>query len=87
MQKPSTLLANFARASKLARRLTPWQKECILRSQERSGLELYKKHADGSISGGRDLSKSAQYTSKFAQAVFNAWLHEYMQRVVFEVDS
>lgn len=87
MQKPTTLLANFAPAKALVRKLTSWQKWAIKRRQEREGFKPYKRHANGTVSGSKDLSKSAQYTARFAFAVHRIWVRQYVQNTVFIIDE
>ena len=73
MEKPTTLLANFADAGRLGRKMTAKKRQQIRKRQQRSGKKFYVKAADGRVHGTKHLKDSAGYTSDFAKALLRVW--------------
>ena len=83
MCKPTRLWSDLPKVTDMARKMTKKQRESIKKKQlaeearrKRKGLKAkpyYIKHKNGSVSGCKELAKSAEYPAKFAAALFALW--------------
>ena len=81
--KPTRLLGTLPNLSSLKRTLTKARRLAIKKRQEREAKkakkggkkpkEYYKIHANGTVSGGKDLGETATYPMQFAWHLFALW--------------
>ena len=70
LQKGTQLYAALPGAEKLKRTMTREKRKKFQKQRANSQKDDYKKHANGTVSGGKDLQSSAIYPLKFCKAVF-----------------
>jgi len=74
LQKPTHLLGNLPGLENLGRTFTAKDKKKLAeRLAKLKNKPCYYKKVNGSVSGGKDLHKTAAYPERFGEALFHQW--------------
>lgn len=70
LQKGTQLWSSLPGSKSLIRKMTKRKKAMFQKRREHSKMKDYKKHPNGTVSGGRDLQSTSIYPMGFCRAVF-----------------